>query len=208
MINPYQTPTFDPRQFQDQPGFGNAAANLSWVSQVRTFAILNIIQGALEIPMGLMFSGMAVLFPVMMSMEQARDPSAGEELPFDGRMYWLVSGIYLVIGIPVLTSGILRIVAGVRNFRFKGRTLSLISIIAGASSVLSCYCAPTALGILVYGLIIHLNPAVKAAFEMGRQGRTAEQILAAFSLYQPSYYGMPPPSSAVNPPSAGENPFS
>jgi hypothetical protein len=207
MINPYQTPTFDPKQFQEQPGLGNAAANFSWVSQVRTFAILNIIQGALEIPMGLMSTGMAVLFPVMMSMEQARDPSAEAELPFEGRMLWLVSGIYLAIGMPVLTCGILRIVSGVRNFRFKGRTLSLISIIAGVSSVLSCYCAPTALGILVYGLILHLNPAVKAAFEMGRQGRTAEQILAAFSLYQPSYYGMPSPSSTANPPSAGENPF-
>ena len=207
MINPYQTPTFDPKQFQDQPGLGNAAANFSWVSQIRTFAILNIIQGTLEIPMGLMFSGLAVFFPIMMSMEQARDPSAADDLPFDGQMFWLISGIYMAIGIPVLSCGVLRIVSGVRNFRFKGRTLSLISIFAGMSSVFSCYCAPTALGILVYGLILHLNPAVKAAFEMGRQGQTVEQILAAFSLYQPSYYGASPPPPTANPPSAGDNPF-
>src|ERR1051326_4700476 len=203
MINPYQTPAFDAKQFQDQPGYmPAAAANFGWVSQVRTFAILNIVQGVLEVPLGVFLTGLATMFPVLIKMDQAKNANGAQDEP---GMIWMVSGIYFVIGIPVLVCGILRIVAGVKNYRFRGRTLSLISIIAGAASVMTCYCAPTSLGLLVYGLTLHLNPAVKMAFEMGRQGKTADQILAAFTLYQPGYY--PPPFGPPGQMPAGESPF-
>src|ERR1043165_199740 len=101
MINPYQTPEFDPKQFQDQPGYmPAAAANFGWVSQVRTFAILNIVQGVLELPMGLLLTGMATMFPVLIKMDQAKNANAtGADEPW---MIWLVSGVYFAIGIPVL----------------------------------------------------------------------------------------------------------
>jgi hypothetical protein len=80
----------------------------------------------------------------------------------------------------------------------------MVSIIAGLSSMLSCYCAPTAVGLLVYGLILFLNPAVKTAFQMVEQGHSVDQVLAAFSPFQQTYYQQatyqPPPTS---PPSAG-----
>ena len=37
------------------------------------------------------------------------------------------------IGIPVLASGVLRIVAGIRNYSFKGRVLGMVSICLGVS---------------------------------------------------------------------------
>jgi uncharacterized membrane protein HdeD (DUF308 family) len=207
MNNPYQSPAFDSKQFRDQPAFAPPAAHdYGWVSQVRIFAILNAVQGVLEIPMGLFTTGMAVLFPTLMQMDKARNPNAGGPQPEE--FMWFVSAIYLAIGIPVLTSGILRIIAAIRNYSFKGRTLGMVSICAGLGSMLSCYCAPTAIGLLVYGLILFLNPAVKAAFEMARQGHTPDQILAAFSPYQTTFYAPnPPPGAPGQPPLGGERPF-
>ncbi len=44
----------------------------------------------------------------------------------------------------------------------------------------TCYCAPTAIALGVYGLITYLNYEVAQAFVMGEAGRTREEILAAF----------------------------
>jgi len=147
------------------------------------------------------------LFPALIQMDKARNPNAAPGAQPEEFM-WFVSAIYLAIGIPVLTSGVLRIIAGVRNYNFKGRMLGIVSICAGLGSMLSCYCAPTAIGLLVYGLVIFLSPAVKAAFEMARQGHSAAQILAAFNPYQPVYYApIQPPGAPGQATSGGEKPF-
>jgi uncharacterized membrane protein HdeD (DUF308 family) len=208
MSNPYQPPSFDPQQFREQPGYtASVAGDHSAVRQVRIFAILNAVQGLLEIPMGLFTAGMGVLFPALMQLDKTRNANpAGGAAPDD--FVWFITAIYFCIGIPVLVSGVLRIVAGVRNYRFRGRTLGMISLVAGLGSMLSCYCAPTAIGLLIYGLILFLNPAVKAAFAMAQQGQSAEQILAVFSPFQASYYPpASPPLSLDNPPPTGEKPF-
>jgi hypothetical protein len=200
--NPYHPPPFDPKQFQDQPQYsGAAASDYGWVNQVRIFALLNAAQGMLEIPMGLFTTGMGVALPTMMQWAAAQDKEAAKEMPPEAMM-WMLGGFYLAIGIPVLISGVLRIVAGVKNYRFRGRTLGLVSMIGGLSSMLSCYCAPTAVGLLVYGLILYMNPAVKAAFQMVEQGQTVDQVLAAFNPYQQTYYQQQPP-----PLGGGERPF-
>jgi len=202
MSNPYQSPAFDPKQFQDQPVYVTAAASdYSWVNQVRIFAILNAVQGMLEIPMGCMTTGMGAALPTMIRMGKAKNPGGPPLDSNDETMLWVLSLVYLGIGLPVLTSGILRIIAGWQNYRFKGRMIGMVSIIVGLGTMFSCYCAPTAVGLLVYGLIIFVNPAVKAAFEMARQGRSPEQILAAFNPYQATFYSPPPPQ-----PPASESP--
>src|SRR4051812_47661890 len=116
MSNPYQSPAFDPKQFQDQPAYLAPARDDGWVRQVRIFAILNAVQGTLEIPMGLFTTGMAVLFPAIMQMEKAQNPNPNGQPP--EQMLWALSAIYLAIGVPVLVSGLLRIVAGIRNYSF------------------------------------------------------------------------------------------
>jgi hypothetical protein len=67
-------------------------------------------------------------------------------------------------------------------------------MVIGMGSVLSCYCAPTGIALLVYGLIVYLNPAVKLAFEMGAQGIPASQILATFVPFRGGP-PMPPPGT-------------
>jgi hypothetical protein len=207
--NPYQSPAFDPKHFQDQPAYAPPGGyDAGWVRQVRVFAILNAVQGLLEIPTGLLTGGIGAMFPVMLQMEEVQKQKGGPDEVPEG-FFWAMSAIYLAIGIPVLICGVLRLVAAYRNYYFKGRTLGIVSICAGAASILTCNCAPTAIGLMVYGLVLFLNPAVKIAFEMARQGHTADQILATFSAYTayaPTYYNQPPPNPPP-PPGSGPSPF-
>jgi hypothetical protein len=53
---------------------------------------------------------------------------------------------------------------------------------------------------LIDGLIIHLDPAVVAAFKMVAEGKTASQVLAAFDPNQAAYYA-PPQQPGGSPPS-------
>ena len=113
---------------------------------------------------------------------------------------WVLGVIYLGLGAPILLAGVLRIFAGVQNFRFRGRTLGIISMIAGMASMLTCYCAPTGIGVLIYGLIVYMNPAVAAAFAMGQQGASGSEILAAFMPYWPLPGQFPPQAGPNQPP--------
>ena len=180
MSNPYQPPGYDPKQFQDQPyaPMPVVDSGYGYVSQVRVVAILNCVQGGLEIAIGLMLVAVAIIIPVMMGMEEL-DPNG--QLPPE-EMRWFVGGLYGVMGGVPLIAGLLRLYAGIQNFRFRGRTLGLVSFFVGLASMMACYCAPTSIGIMVYGLIVYLNPAVKQAFDMGQQGMTGDQILASFAM--------------------------
>ena len=72
--------------------------------------------------------------------------------------------------------GGLNIAAGIKNLKYRSRTLGIAALCLGIVPVFTCYCAPTAIGILIYGLIIYLNRDVSRAFEMGEQGISPEQI--------------------------------
>lgn len=201
MSNPYLSPSFDPKQFQDystpfpppqNTGFG-------WVQQIRVVAILNCVQGGLEGLAGAGLSGLGVFVSIMIMTERNNPGFRNGNAPPAG-MEWLVGGFYVAIGMPLLLVGILRIYAGLQNFRYRGRVLGIISFVCGAASVFTCYCAPTAIGMLIYGLIVYLNPAVQAAFEMGDKGVPADAIVNSFLPYPPQQYGQPP--------NYGQSPFS
>src|SRR5688500_13042684 len=116
MSNPYQPSSFDPKQFQDAPfvpaptvpgGFG-------WVSQVRIVAILNCVQGGLEIPLGMLLAGVAMFVPYFMEIERAAGRGGGAP---PAEVQWIVTAGYGGIGALLLLSGILRVYAGIQNFR-------------------------------------------------------------------------------------------
>src|SRR3954452_1900231 len=128
MFNPYQTPAFDPRQFQDQPAGQAAGYSSNWVSHIRIFSVLNAVQGILETLTGLGASAIGVLMPFLSRMKDVQDANADGQMPPE-QFLWIAGAIYLAIGVVALTSGILRIVAGVQNYRLKNRVLGLASII-------------------------------------------------------------------------------
>jgi hypothetical protein len=186
MSNPYQSPQsqpFDAKYFQDAPVLTQGGGEYGWVQQVRVYAVLSAVQGLLELPMGAMLVGVGAMFPVLVKME----PPRGGNPPPDAVLY-AMTAMYAGLGSVLLLAAFLRFFAAYRNFYFKGRLLGIASMILGLGSMLSCYCAPTAIAVLVYGLIIYLNPAVKLAFDMGQSGRTPDEIFAAFTPFR-----TPPP---------------
>jgi uncharacterized membrane protein HdeD (DUF308 family) len=187
MSNPYQPSPFDSKQFQDQPALGPAATagSSNWVKQVRIFAVLNAVQGILETLIGFMAAGGGVIFPLITRTDEFQKAQAAEDITPEQIM--AIGIFYLVIGIALLASGILRIVAGFQNYRFKGRVLGIVSVFVGIAPVFTGCCAPTAIALIVFGLLILLDPAVIAAFQMARAGRSIGQILAAFDPEQATH---------------------
>ena len=138
-----------------------------YVPQVTVISILMIVQGSLVSLIGLilLFTG-----PAMLSLNSASH-KADEE-----RFISMIGGVYILIGGLVVGVGGLNIAAGIKNLKYRSRNLGIAALCIGVLAVFTCYCAPTAIGLLIYGLIIYLNQDVSRAFAMGEQGATPEQI--------------------------------
>ena len=149
------------------------------VGQVTVLAVLMIVQGVLEILMGLMLAGMAVFMPIMIQMESsgARANGPPEE------MAWLFGGIYGTLGLLTLIAAVLHILGGLGAYRFRRRRLGLVAFCFGMVTIFTCYCAPTAVALGIYGLIVYLNAPVAQAFAMGDDGRSRDEILAHFHAW-------------------------
>lgn len=106
-----------------------------WPPQVRVVAVLLLIQGFFECAVGFL-----LLYQ------------------------WTKSVLSVAIIGLVFVLGILKIVAGVRNFQRRSRILGIIAISVAPLSVFTLFCAPSALVIMVYGLVVYLHCDVKLAF--------------------------------------------
>lgn len=206
MSNPYASPSFDPKQFQDYPSQFPPPQNtgFGWVQQIRVVAILNCVQGGLECLMGLMTGGAGVFVGMMLQAERNNPGNRNMNGPPDG-MEWIIGGAYLAVGLLILAAGIFRVYAGVRNFGYRNRILGIVSLVCGLVSMFGCYCAPTSIAMLIYGLIVFLNPAVQAAFVLGEQGTPSDAILNSFLPYPPQSFGQPP--NFGQPQTPGQSPF-
>jgi MFS family permease len=145
------------------------------VQQVTVIAILMIVQGALEAAMGLLY---LALGPAMIWF--GMQPGGGPPGPQEQTMAMVVSVVYVCLGLVTLVAGVLNVWAGIRNLNYRGRTLGMVALISGTVSVFTCYCAPTAIALLVYGLIVYLSDDVKHAFALGEEGKSADQVRAQF----------------------------
>jgi hypothetical protein len=176
--SPYAVPPSDPGSF---PPVGRAPTR-SMVSHVPVVAILMMVQGGLELLMGLGLVAMGGIFPVLMRMGELRD---GGEGPPPEMVGWMMLAIYGGLGVLTLVAAGLHLFAGLRNYRFRSRTLGLVALSGGLVTVFTCYCAPTSVALAVYGLVTYLNPDVSHAFALGEAGRKRNEILATFrDLFQ------------------------
>lgn len=167
--NPYQTPNMSGDPNQPRRGM---------VNQVRVVAILNGVQGALELVMSAIYLAMGGMFtfmrPEMIRQgNQQGDPSAEV-------MANIMPIVFFVLGGGMILLSILRIIASFRNYYFQNRVLGIVAMCLGLVSSFTCYCAPTSIGIAVYGLIVLFNREVIEAFELRTKGATADQVLTTF----------------------------
>lgn len=166
--NPYQTPGMP-------LGYDPNAPRRGMVNQVRVVAILNMVQGALELLMSLMYVFLGGFFGLVMRAEMAKDDPNG------GMFANIMAGVMLGFGGLMILIAAIRIYAGLRNYFFHSRVLAIVAACLGLLTVFTGYCAPTAIGVAVYGLIVLFSKEVTEAFEMRSKGASADEVLATFN---------------------------
>lgn len=70
---------------------------------------------------------------------------------------------YAIFGLAALPVGVLQIVAGSNLLRGKGRVLALVALFVGLASFFlgTVFCLPTGIALLVFGMMVLMDPAVK-----------------------------------------------
>ena len=181
--NPYQSP--GPETSAGAPG---GPLPQPWrrgmVAHIPVVSILMIIQGALEAFMGLIQVFYAVFMPIIIRtdiqrMEDQMQGGPGQTPPPE-IMMWIMGGMFGAFATVCLVAALLHIWAGIRMLGYRGRTLGFVALIAGMASSITCYCAPTAIALGVYGLVTLLNPEVQHVFAMRQQGYSKREIEDAF----------------------------
>ena len=151
----------DPAGDASHPGRG-------LVGHVPIVAVLLIVQGVLELGLGLFFLAFAALSFVLPAEALAgMDPKG-------------LAILLVVVGVPGAVCGTLRVAAGLFNWSYRRRTLGITALGVGLATIVTGYCAPTAIALAIYGLIVYVNESVVAAFVLGTQGRSKAEIKAAF----------------------------
>ena len=147
------------------------------VNHVVIVGILQIVFGIMELFMGVFLVFYAFLFSVIipgMNNGPANNPPPPE----------VILGLSIGFGIGggiVLLFSILRITTGIFCFWFKNRTLTLVSLIGGLVTALTCYCSPFSIGIGVYGMVVMFDAAVRQAYQLSAEGVSAEEVRARFA---------------------------
>lgn len=152
------------------------------VNHVMVVGILQIVFGVMELVMG----ALLIFYAFVFSMILPNMKNGGAAPPPPEMIFWMSLGCGVGGGVVLLFS-FLRIWSGINCFWFKNRTLTLISLIGGLVTSLTCYCAPFSIGIGVYGMIVMFDFAVKQAYQLSAEGVSAEEIRGRFARAR---YGM------------------
>jgi hypothetical protein len=154
--NPYAAPLSAQAYNPNGPYGSGYPPHDSFPQQVPVIGILMMVQGGLELAMGLLLLVIAGFLPIAIAMDQRAAPG---DPPV-----WIIGVVYGIFGLAISTIGILRMFAGYGAFRFRRRMFAIIANCLGFGTLLTCYCAPTALALGVYSLIVLLQPSVMHAF--------------------------------------------
>ncbi len=141
--------------------------------QVPIVSILMIVHGAMLSLMGLLY---AIMGPALFAMMQIDKQNVrGDDQAFMGVM----SGVYIGCGVVMLAIGILHVTSGIMALRYRSRILAIVTLFTNVVALWTCYCAPTGLAVMIFGLIVFFNHEVAEAFRMVGEGASIEQALEA-----------------------------
>lgn len=208
LANPYQAPKADTARraaadFSDLP-----KQKRGLVGHVRPIGVLMVVQGGLELLMGLGLLGLGIFLPSAIQEEMAENPGPSGSGTQGAAFLVMMLVVYGGLGLLNSVAGALHIYAGCRLFQFRSRTIGIVSLAGGCLTVLSCYCAPSAIALAVYGLIVLLNHEVTLAFAMSEAGYPPETVLETFDDSVAASLpagalpaGAPPPAPSAGSPS-------
>ena len=173
--NPFQSPTEFNQPMKPLGGDGGFAG-LHIVNQIQVIAILMLVQGALLLVMSMVMFFYAFGFVAI--IRSAPADQGGPPFPEEALFWIQVVGV--LGGGFFLLLALMHFLSGYWGLNLKGRMFGITTMILGLASSLTFYCAPTAIGLAVYGLIIYFHQASRQAFEMSNQGKTRNEILKQF----------------------------
>jgi hypothetical protein len=140
------------------------------VGQVKLVGILMIVHGITVAIMGGLYAALGSMFMFF------TPPAGGGGPPPE-----LFLVVYGVIGGAILICGILTSIAGYRVMTLRNRVFGLVALFLNVVPLISCYCAPTSIAMMVYGLIVLFQPDVSRAFGLVAGGATAEEAVRKFT---------------------------
>ena len=165
------------------PGPLPGGAGGTYVRQLKPLCICMIIQGVLEILVGIGYEAMAFAMPAMLNQAGA---GGGPGIPPEQQQF--MEMMFLVMygggGLATLIAGVVRIVGGVRGLSMKGYAVGITSHLLGLMSLFSCYCLPTSMALAVWGSIVYFNFEVKQAFKLVADGHEPKEVEAKMSGYR------------------------
>ncbi|WP_254510857.1 hypothetical protein [Anatilimnocola floriformis] len=170
--NPYASPNFSELPTSNLAG-GKPELSASILVQQRVISILMIIQGILSAIVGGGCIVAAFILPKMIAADMRRQPGG----PNLEQMELIMLITYSVMGCSGILPGLLLVYAGFQNLWLRGHVLGIVAICGGVLALGTCYCLPTALALLIYGLIIYLNETTKRAFLLAREGKSYNEIM-------------------------------
>ena len=162
MDNPYESPKSTDTDFQ-APSPEPSSRRME--RHVRIVAVLMIIHGILQLGLSVLigFAGAAMSMGLAQQQQEVETP-----VP----LVWF-SILYLVGAGVILILAVVQVVAGILNYQFRARVFGIVALALNMLSAVTCYCAPTSIGLAVYGMVVYLNGDVVRAFEASRSSRTA-----------------------------------
>jgi hypothetical protein len=144
------------------------------VRQVQVVAILMIVNGAITSLMGLYLAGMGP-FMFFTALNAGRPGPGGSSGP-DTTILGIMAAVYLALGLLVLATSILNIVAGIRCLKYRGRTFAIVALFSNLAALFTCYCSLLSLGVMIYGLIVFFHHDVADAFARVADGLPPERV--------------------------------
>lgn len=162
-----------------------------YVRQVKPLCICMMVQGVLEIAIGLLYVGLGFGMPQLMQFQgQAQNQMPAEQMQM---MQTMFVAVYGVMGGFAMLAGFIRFMSGFRGLTFRSYRLGVASHFVGLFSLTTCYCLPTALALCVWGCIVYFTSEVKHAFRMRAEGHEPADIEMQFSGYRPPAQYNPKP---------------
>ena len=131
------------------------------VAHVPVFSVVMMVHAALVAAMGLML----VVYGVSLLWSFGTMPEPTEEVPSPiAIMPGMLVGTMMVEAALHLVVGGLQFWAGWRLRTFKSRGLGIAALVLGLLTALGCYCLPSSLAVLVWGLVLLLRDDVAQRF--------------------------------------------
>lgn len=172
---------FDPSQsapqrstnyFADKPALGVQLQNhRGLIGHVPIVGGLLIAQAILELMMFVFAVGFGILF--------ANIPAGpnSPKMPLGQAMFgFAILGTFSLVGL------IAHLTAGIAMILFSHRRLAFVMVCVGFAAVMTVYCAPTALVLAIYAMIVLINEPVIWAFDQVAAGIPREQAMLGPTL--------------------------